>query len=824
MMDAAALPLRLSPAVFETEIPAGGTQRFVLNLEGENSGHFKGLCYSDNPRVQLETRSFVGRRCHISFYVSAAFLAPGSVLYGSISLITNAGEYSVPYRFETVAESKEVPEEIAENKAPAEHAEEDKTPVNAAAAAPKQTESAGPEEAEVEQAQEAYLGFLAENFPEDDVLMQELCAMLIREQVAGRFAFLAYAEAIRRDLNLTQLYESYIYAYPKGETAPLPESLLLYFSYGNTLEPSARAIVYENVLRYVDPASELYRSYEPQIRDYCIDCVLKRQMNEHLALIYDRMIYPNMIDRKAAEVLPDLLKCCRVEAEDRRLTSFTIRYPELSTQTSYPLEDGVGYAPVYFDNAVLTAFDAAGRPSAAPLRLWSLLRKPALLKRCFALAPGHPMLKLSAAKEILAGDSLDEVQTEILRDVLRSLPLSASMRESVVSLLSRKAEGEPAWIADVNPDLLTDRVRTELMEAMLRAGHPEQAYALLQRYGLHLGNQALLEETALKLMQVDRFPRDEDGAPESFFLSLCRQLFDGGSRERAILELLTEYYEGASEDMYRILAAAREAGAALHELPEKALVVKLFADERTHLDECFAAYVENCAQKELLVRAYFTVRCNDYFVAEQEAPESLFEALYSYLSAEALPEKLPVIYLLALTKHYAFRDSLLEEEKNLCQKLVDLLISEGLVFRYTKQLKKKIAIPPEICERYYLEYHGDREQPPKLLVKLLPQEQSFHAEEMARVYQGIYVWSTILFVQDELRYLIYGTPDAAEADEEGVITVRKIHRGERGRYQQLNQMTKAWAEQDNEALAEEMLAYFRKDAVNRMLFTVGERV
>lgn len=824
MMDAAASPVRLSPAAFETDLKAGETRRFVLNLEGEDGGHIRGLCYSDNPRVHLETRSFVGRRCHISFYVSAAFLTPGTLMYGSISLITNAGEYSVPYRFSVVQETQAAAEELTQKARAAQSVPADAINACSTAAGTAADSGADAEALAAEAQREAFLAFLAANFPEDDELMQELCAMLIREQSAERFAFLAYSEAIRRDLNLTQLYESYIYAYPKGETSPLPQQVLLYFSYGNALEPSACAVVYENVLRYVEPNSELYRSYEPQIRDYCMDCVLKRQMNDRLALIYDRMIYPDMIDKKAAEVLPDILKCCRVEVGDSTCTSFTVRYPELTTETRYPLEDGVGYAPIYFDNAVLTAFDANETPSAKPLQVRPLLNKPALMKRCFALAPGHPMLKLSAMREILAGDRLDEVQTEILRDALRSLPLAASAREAVVSLLCRRAEGEPTWIADVNPDALSDRVRTELLEAMLKAGHPEQAYALLQRYGLHLGDQALLVETAKALFEADALPQEADGTPAPFFLSLCKKLFDGGCRESAVLECLSANYEGASEDMYRILEAAKAAGLALHDLPEKTLIIKLFTDGRTHLDESFAAYVESAVQKEVLVRAYFTVRCNDYFVAEQEAPESLFEALYSYLSAEELPEKLPTIYLLALTKHYAFQDSLLEEEKNLCQHLTDILINEGLVFRYTKQLKKKIAIPAEICERYYLEYHGDREQPPKLLVKLSPEETAFHAEEMTRVYQGIYVWSTILFVRDELRYLIYGDADAAEADEEGVINVRKIHKGERGRYQKLNQMTRAFAEQDEQALSEEMCAYFMKDAVNRLLFTVGDKI
>ena len=152
--------------------------------------------------------------------------------------------------------------------------------------------------------------------------------------------------------------------------------------------------------------------------------------------------------------------------------------------------------------------------------------------------------------------------------------------------------------------------------------------------------------------------------------------------------------------MYEILEACRELGCDTGELPEKVLTSKLFAGTGEHLDESFNMYIRKGEQKEAIIRAYLTVRCSEYFEKEDESlADEFFDILYSYVSSAEDYSKLPDIYLLALTKHYQEKESLLPNETELCQKLTDILIGNGLIFRYTKALKKKIVIPKEICER-----------------------------------------------------------------------------------------------------------------------------
>lgn len=122
-------------------------------------------------------------------------------------------------------------------------------------------------------------------------------------------------------------------------------------------------------------------------------------------------------------------------------------------------------------------------------------------------------------------------------------------------------------------------------------------------------------------------------------------------------------------------------------------------------------------------------------------------------------EKVPVIYLLALSKYYSECELLEDDQKVLCQKVVDYLVEEELVFPYTKKLSRFISVPQDILDKAMICYEGKKTDDPELMVRILPDEQEYHLEEMKRVYQGIFVSRKVLFEGESLSYQIY-LPDS----------------------------------------------------------------
>ncbi len=793
----------LFPASFDEEITFGESGRREFQLRSKNGIGVKGLCYSDNPRVLVEDAVITGNRNRIIFRVDPSFLKEGTVIYGRICLITNAGEFTLPYRFTATGTS------VYDRR---EETEEEFTVVSDND--PRYQISTGGSLTE-------FQSFLLENLPEDDELLSELAALLIREQQTDLFAFRVYEEAVARDIKLTRLYEYYIYAFPDDFTDPIPKEVLLYFSYDNTLDRYLKSVIYKNILTHFDSDSEIYKHYEPEMRDYALRSVLRGKIDDRLAVIYEHMIYPDMIDEHIARILPAVLKTVLIHCPDIRMSKVVVRYPELQGEEIYPIKDGRAYVPLYFPEAEVLFMDHYGRYCrGVHYEKTAVMNRPELLRRCFEQDPGHPMVRLSAAREILRKGVSNEQEMEVLLDVMKTLPLRESFREKIAEALIDFG-GSMEFISEIHVDQLSGSQKQKIFRSLVKNGEPEQAYAMIRRYGLLIAEHDSLRELLLSLIREGRIPQEEKEL--RFFVSACRRVFDEGTRDKELLSCLCRVYEGSTEDMYRILEEAEKAGAETDGMAERVLITKLFADVREHLDETFTAYLKG-QPEELLLRAYFTVRCSDYFVEDRELPELFFEELQGYLSGKKEYGKLPSIYLLAWTKHYAREGSRKDgDQKCLAGKLLEQLLSEGLTFSYMKRLSDVTELPTEFLEKNYIEYHGDRHKRPRLFIKIEPEDSGYHEEEMRRIYQGIYQKAVQLFSDDELHYRIYEEDASGEPVQEGVLSGK--NGGTEvpgGRYGLLEQMASELDREDMNSLREHMSGYILREEMNRILFDVKE--
>ena len=181
---------------------------------------------------------------------------------------------------------------------------------------------------------------------------------------------------------------------------------------------------------------------------------------------------------------------------------------------------------------------------------------------------------------------------------------------------------------------------------------------------------------------------------------------------------------------------------------------------------------------------------------------------------------MPDIYLLALTKYYSTLPDLDEEQKSLCQTVVDVLLEAGMVFAYFKDLARFIVIPGDILDKEIIEYHGKKEVRPYLRLRILPEEEEYHYEEMRPVYRGIYVREKVLFEGEILEFQI----EEEEMGErvlraEGSIACREVEtRSPGNRFACLNEMSLSLEVKNEAALREKMEEYVKKDAAVAELF------
>lgn len=91
--------------------------------------------------------------------------------------------------------------------------------------------------------------------------------------------------------------------------------------------------------------------------------------------------------------------------------------------------------------------------------------------------------------------------------------------------------------------------------------------------------------------------------------------------------------------------------------------------------------------------------------------------------------------------------------------MMDILSARGMVFAWYKDLAKYVDMPGEVMDKEIIEYHGRPDGRPILKIRILPDEEEFHEEEMNMVYKGIYVRQKLLFDGEIMEYEIWENED-----------------------------------------------------------------
>lgn len=875
--------LKLYPETLEGVVTAGEISKGEFILSSGNGIHLKGLVYSDHPKIHILKSAFGGVRTKVNFEIDARHLKDADQLKGCFYLVSNAGECKVPYSFcvrsyasaeiiSTLHSAHDFAKLFLDEEGLAlrifDYADFVQAPfmkkpriqtlyyglkgsvdrrgavlefLKELHAAPKieevslrggtrKTVSVSEEgevraeeiqmQADMQQEKTMHLELL-----EDQELIEELAAYMIREGCTDSDAFILYQKAVDCGSRITRLYEYYLYALPDDFEGCMPKEIYLYFAYENNLSSAAKLSLYYNIIGNFSQDSDIYQKFEREIQQYAIENLLQSKINEKLARIYDRMIYPDMVDAHIASVLPAILNSYKVSTPDQRMAYVVLCCEELEGEELYPLKNGVAYIPMYFDNSVLLFQDAYGKRYADVVYSRTrVMDKQELEKRCFEIDPEQPMLKLASARRAAAAGIQNEKQLRLVEEVITQLRLSrtysARLVHAVLDYHERMtgsgdqtlAQQEQIFLKGLDPDWLKREEQLSLIRTLIKLEQYEEAWADVLRCGVGALERSYLERLMRYVIQ------EGSETDEQVLLLYCWRLFEAGSKDGLILQYLCRHYNGSSADMLRILKRSAEQQIDTEDLTERLLAQMIFAREEQDLDYVYQQYWQLDHCEPVLISAYLTQKCIAYFIEQKQVGEAVFAQLEQKLLEYKEKDRIPTIYLLALSRYYADQKSLKRDQKKLLQDIMEVLLSQKLVFAYTRKLAKYMMLPEYVMDKVYLEYHGRKEEKPSLFVRILPDEAEFHEEEMPRVYQNIYVKPLVLFAGERAEYKIQ-EGSGAKPSVSGQLSASELYVKAKGdTYDMLNEMSGLMGSGQEAKLQECMLKYVRNQSMIDVLF------
>lgn len=89
--------LNIGAKQIDVEMEEGGYFRSTFDIISENDLEMKAIIYSTSDKVIVENPQFVGKKYNVRYLVSGETLTAGETLEGEFHIVTNGGEYRVPY-------------------------------------------------------------------------------------------------------------------------------------------------------------------------------------------------------------------------------------------------------------------------------------------------------------------------------------------------------------------------------------------------------------------------------------------------------------------------------------------------------------------------------------------------------------------------------------------------------------------------------------------------------------------------------------------------------------------------------------------------------
>lgn len=662
---------------------------------------------------------------------------------------------------------------------------------------------------------------LYERYPEME-LLEAICSLLIKGEQKSREAFAWYEKALGCRVNLTRLYEYFLYSLPEDYGHLLPKEVLLYFSYDKDLDNHSRSVLYRNILLYMSPSSELYQTYVRHMEQFAMDQLFRSKINSRLAVIYEHMIYKSMIDGRVAQVLPGILKSCRIVCEDPRMKYVILRYEELWEEEAYLLENGAAYVPIFSGRSVIFFQDSYGnRYLDVKHRKIPVMEKSELLDKCYEVYPDHPMLKLGRCIQIMEHGVEDNSQAELLEDSLAQIRFNPVFRKKILKAVTdyycqEASEVNCAYLIQIDKKPLDPRQRQQICETLISQNYMQEAYDMIREYGSQYISASRLMKLCAKTILQQLFDQDD------LLLYLAFRVFRAGSFDSVILDYLCEHFNGTVSQMYEVLTQGVREHVETYDLEERLLCQMLFTGCCEQMDSVFDLYMNRKQTRESVVKAYFTQKSIQYFLEDVQVDGRVFSYLKKAVSTAGDMERVPTIYLLALTRYFSTLEKLDREDEHLCREMAGILLEEGLVFPYTRDLSRHIPVPEDILDKAMIEYRGKRDGYPELVLRILPEEQEFHTEDMRRVYQGIFVKEKVLFEGETMEYRIYDSVQGVRelAAQGSVQCDHKLEGRENSRFACLNRMGAALKEKDDKKLSQAMEDYLKKSAALGQLFPI----
>ncbi len=592
-------------------------------------------------------------------------------------------------------------------------------------------------------------------------LLSDICEIFINGNVRKNYVNKWYEKCIEKRLEVDRIYEYFIYSLPERYDAPMPEEVLKYFERINSMAEDFKLRIFENIVEYYPHNSEIYRAYIKRIKIFTIDNAMKLKMDSHLTNIYSGILEEDDIDERLAKIIPFLMNSYDIYVPEDGAKSIIVVYPELNGEKIYELKNKRAYVALYSENAVILIEDEFGnRYYSKDMVVDKIFYMQNLIDRAYEIDENHDMQRLEKLDKIADGVGIDLEDVSLIESAVEEIDIDQRFRNKLMSRLIEYFWKSSKEDDDIDFDLLNKTGTMSLNEenifmycdTLMNIGNKLESIEIIKSFGIeHIKKEDLLT-LVTKAIEDDVFEQNK------ILVDIAFTLYKNGVFCDKTLEFIARAYNGRTKDMFDCLKLCVEQNVETYDFEERILIQMLFSNQTSKLDEAFGIYADRKRVTDTIIRAYFTVKSDAFFMNDEETKDAVFEYLEDGLNDVDDIKEFPNIYMLALSKYYSRKEKLNFKQTRLCEMIVKNLCDEDMVFSYFKALAKFVYVDRDILESTFVEYKGEKENI-ILKSKIFPISDDFFEEEFPNVYKNIFVKYKKIFADEIWEYQVVQNTD-----------------------------------------------------------------
>lgn len=598
------------------------------------------------------------------------------------------------------------------------------------------------------------LSKLYEKF-ENKVILNALISILIRGNKTENKYFKWYELAVMADVQVTRLYEHYVFSMAEDFDGNIPNTVLMYYVYNGNLLMNREGFFYTKIIKDKEKHPNVYKNYVNVMEKFVMEKIRIGEMDDELAVIYNDILSPEMITEENERNLVSILNTWRITCNDKRISEVLVSHKEINGEDVYRIKNGKAYVNIYTDDAIVLFRDINGNVynNTIDYKIERMFINKQLDEVVAARNPENVYLMAKECEQIIKYQKKMTSDIKLFKRVMENDNFRVQYKDfiihDIIDYYVENYDGDELdeYLESIDLSRISHEARIKIAELMITRGMYESVGNYLEVYGYRdIDPRRILKYCSRVLREDEEF--DEN------ILEYADFAFKNGKYNETILEYLCRYYNGSTKEMLEMWRVSKEFSFESRDLEERLIAQMLFS--RTLVSSIcvvYDSYYEK-GSMEMIRFAYLNYLSYEYFV-KCTAMEDMF---FKHLEDEIVSNmNVADICKCAYLKYFSEKNNISERTKKIAKECMEYLAKKEIYFDFFKIYGKWFEVMPSVLDKTTITYLTEPQD--KVMINYFVEtgnleEKEYISEEMKKVFEGMYIKSFTLFFGEKLKYYI----------------------------------------------------------------------